>query len=202
VKLSTLIFGLWLALLTVAVLRSIGGSDSRPAYAAEPVRKPTLSLALDDAAPSRMLRSELSRDWLQPNAAVVLTRRQRSDLAVIGHSMNAIQRQILLEFRIVYVEADAVPLPQRLHLPAIRINRGRWESIDRRAFAFETRPLLTLDWYRTRYLALFDRDAALDSLAEYGCAEEGYSGAGQIETPAPWEMTREMTREMKPTQAE
>jgi hypothetical protein len=194
VKFSTLIFGLWLALLTVAALRSTAGVDGRLAFAAEPPRKPTLALALDDGAPSRMLRSELSRNWLRPNAAIVLTRRQRSDLAIIGHSMQALQAQLVAEFVIVYVEPEAVPSSTRLHLPAIRINRGRWESIDRRAFAFETRPLLTLDWYRARYVALFDRDATLDSLAEYGCAEEGYSGAGQIETPAPWEL--------KPTQAE
>lgn len=172
----TVLFGFWLVLLTVAVVRS-----------AEPLRKPTLSLALDDSGPSRMLRSELSRDWLRPNSALRRTQRQRSDLAVVGRSMNGLKSQIVAQFVIVYVEPDAVPLPERLHLPAVRINHGRWESIDRRAFAFETRPLLTLDWYRSRYAALFDRNASLDALAEYGCSDEGYSGAAQIETPAPWE---------------
>lgn len=177
-KASTFLFGLWLGLLTVAALRS-----------GEQPRKPVLSVALDDAAPSRMLRYELSRDWLRPNPAVVLTRRQRADLACIGHGMNALRAQLVAQFVIVYVEPDNVPLPQRRHLPAIRINRGRWESIDRRAFAFETRPLLTLDWYRTRYVALFDRDASLDALSEYGCSDEGYSGSAQVEKPAPWDLT-------------
>ena len=95
-----------------------------------------------------------------------------------------------------YVERESVPLSAmgadgkrvRLHLPALRINHGRWESLDRRAFAFETRPLLTIDWYRARYAALFDRNASLDTLADYGCSEEGYSGSSQVELPAPWEL--------------
>ncbi len=49
VKASTLLFGVWLALLTVAVLRCIAGSPGR-LCSAEPVRKPTLSLALDDSS--------------------------------------------------------------------------------------------------------------------------------------------------------
>ena len=45
------------------------------------------------SAPSHMLRGELSRNWLSPNRDVVLSRRQRNDLAVIGHSMNALRTQ-------------------------------------------------------------------------------------------------------------
>jgi hypothetical protein len=157
-------------------------------HAAEPPRKPTLWLALDESGPSQMLRGELSRNWLCPNRDVVLSRRQRNDLAVIGHSMNALRAQIFAQFTVKFVERDCVPFPACLHLPALRINRGRWELLDRRAFAFETRPLLTLDWYRARYAALFDRDASPDALADYGCSEEGYSSATQIELPAPWEL--------------
>jgi hypothetical protein len=180
-KVCTFLLAAWLAVLTVLVVRS-----------AEPPRKPTLSIALDDTPASRMLRAELSRDWLHANPAVVLTRRQQTDLAVIGHSMHAIQAQLIAQFVIVYIDSnsaeDTVSLPDRLRLPAVRINRGRWESLDRRAFAFETRPLLTLDWYRTRYVALYDRNASLDALAEYACSDEGYSGAAQVETPPPWEV--------------
>jgi hypothetical protein len=200
-KASTLLFGLWLGLLTVAVLRCMAGSPGR-LCSAEPVRKPTLSLALDDGPRSQMLRSELSRDWLKPNAAIVLTRHQRTDLLVTGNSMNAIRWQLVAQFVIVFVGPDSVPFPTRLHLPAIRVNRGRWESIDRRAFAFETRPLLTLDWYRTRYAAVFDRDASLDALAEYGCSDEGYSGAAQVETPAPWELAAGSTKHEGSTKSE
>ncbi len=165
-------------------------------HAAEPLRKPTLWLALDESAPSQMLRGELSRNWLCPNRDLVLSRRQRNDLAVIGHSMNALRAQIFAQFTVEYVEPESVPLSAmgadgtrvRRHLPALRINHGRWESLDRRAFAFETRPLLTIDWYRARYAVLFDRDASPDALADYGCSEEGYSGSTQVELPAPWEL--------------
>jgi hypothetical protein len=179
-KVCTFILAAWLALLTVLVVRS-----------AEPPRKPTLSIALDNTRASHMLRAELTRDWLHANPAVVLTRRQQTDLAVVGHSMRAIQGQLVAQFVIVYIDTERVfpsTLPDRLRLPAVRINRGRWESLDRRAFAFETRPLLTLDWYRTRYAALYDRNASLDALAEYACSDEGYSGAAQVETPAPWDV--------------
>ena len=161
------------------------------ASATGPRRKATLSIALDDSAASQMLRAELSRDWLRANSRLVLTRRQQADLAAIGRSMNAIQAQLLAEFTVVFVDRDCVPLPERLHLPAIRINRSRWESLDRRAFAFETRPLLTLDWYRTRYAALYDRETSLEGLTTDACRDEGYSGPAQIETPPPWATERD-----------
>jgi hypothetical protein len=175
----------------IMILALLLVSPATTASASEPRRKATLSIALDDSAASQMLRAEMSRDWLQANSRVVLTKRQKTDLAVIGRSMNAIQAQLLAEFMVLYVDRDCVPLPERLYLPAIRINRGRWESLDRRAFAFETRPLLTLDWYRTRYAALYDRDASLDALAADPCRDEGYSGPAQIETPAPWETVKD-----------
>jgi hypothetical protein len=175
------------AILTVLVALPLAAD----ACAADPQRKATLSIALDDSAESQMLRAELSRDWLRANPNVVLTKRQRADLAVIGRSMNSIQARLFEQFAIVYVELDSVPLPDRLHLPAVRINRGRWESLDRRAFAFETRPLLTLDWYRTRYAALYDREASLDTLADDACRDEGYSGPAQVETPPPWETVKD-----------
>jgi hypothetical protein len=161
------------------------------ASAGEPQRKAILSIALDDSPASQMLRAELSRNWLHANSRVVLTKRQQTDLAVIGRSMNAIQSQLDAQFAIVYVERESVPFPERLRLPAVRINHGRWESLDRRAFAFETRPLLTLDWYRARYAALYDREASLDTLAADACRDEGYSGPAQIETPPPWETVKD-----------
>jgi hypothetical protein len=181
---------------TAFIAFCLTGFASGDAHATDPPRKPTLWLALDESAPSQMLRGELSRNWLCPNRDVVLSRRQRNDLAVIGHSMNALRAQVFAQFSVEYVERDCVPLSARaadgrivrLHLPALRINHGRWESLDRRAFAFETRPLLTIDWYRARYAVLFDRDASPDALTDYGCSEEGYSGTTQVELPAPWEL--------------
>jgi hypothetical protein len=148
-------------------------------------RKPTLSIALDDGPHSQMLRHELERDWRRPNPQVRLNPRQYADLMIISRSMNAIRDQVRAQFVIVYVERDAVPMPERLRLPAVRINRQRWESLNQRAFAFETRPLLTLDWYRARYVALYDRETSLDALVD-GCRDEGYSGSAQVETPPPW----------------
>jgi hypothetical protein len=153
----------------------------------EEPREPILRIALDDSPQSQMLKAELTRDWHRPNPRVALSRRQNTDLAVIGHTMAGIQWDINRTFAVTYVGRDAVPFPTRLHLPAIKMPSAQWESIDRRAFAFKTRPLLTLDWYRTRYAALYDREASLDTLATDACRDEGYSGPDQVETPPPWE---------------
>jgi hypothetical protein len=152
--------------------------------------KPTLTIALDDSPQSRMVKSELTRDWTQPNRAVVktLTRWQKKDVATRGAQFNAIATKIDGYFRVVYVKADEVPLSVRFHLPAVRINRGTWETLDRRAFAFEGRPLVTLDWYRARHASIC-RDAPRAPGGDYWsyCSEEGWSGAETVETPAPWE---------------
>jgi hypothetical protein len=154
--------------------------------------KPTLTIALDDTARSQMLKSELTRDWRQPNRAVAqrLTRSQKRDVATRGAQLNALAAKIDGYFRIVYVAPDDVPLSVRFHLPAVRINRGPWETLDPRAFAFEGRPLVTLDWYRSRHAAIA-RDAPRPSGADYWayCSEEGWSGSEIVETPAPWERT-------------
>ncbi len=157
------------------------------AIAAEPC-KPTLTIALDGSPRSRMLRSELARDWAQPNPSLKLTRRQKKDVAARGAQLNAIAAKINAHFRIVYVTADEAPLSIRFHLPAIRINRGQWEPLDRRAFAYEGRPLVTLDWYRSRHAAIA-RDAPRSPTCDYWayCSEEGWSGGETVESPAPWE---------------
>jgi hypothetical protein len=155
--------------------------------AAEP-RKPTLSIALDDTPQSRMLQSELTRDWTRPNPALKLSRSQKKDLETRGAQFNAIAKKIEEHFRIVYATADDVPLSIRFHLPAVRINRGGWETLDRRSFAFEGRPLVTLDWYRSRHVSI-SRDAPRPPGSDYWSygSEEGWSGAETVETPAPWE---------------
>ena len=153
--------------------------------------KPTLTIALDESPHSRMLKSELTRDWTQPNPALKLTRSQKHDLQTRGTQLNALAAKIDGYFQIVYLTPgieDTVPLAIRFHLPAIRINRGRWETLDPRAFAFEGRPLVTLDWYRSRHAAIA-RDLPRPTAADYWsyCSEEGWSGSEIVETPAPWE---------------
>jgi hypothetical protein len=159
------------------------------AGAVEPNR-PTLTIALDDSPQSRMLASELTRAWTQPNPAVAktLTRSQKKDVETRGAQFHTLATKINAYFRIVYVTADDVPLSVRFHLPAVRINRGAWETLDRRAFAFEGRPLVTLDWYRARHASIW-RDAPRAPGGDYWsyCSEEGWSGAETVETPAPWE---------------
>jgi hypothetical protein len=154
--------------------------------------KPTLTIALDDSPRSRMLKCELTRDWTQPNPAVAkrLTRSQKKDLATRGLQLNALAAKIDGYFRIVYATSDGAPLSIRFHLPAVRINRGAWETLDPRAFVFEGRPLVTLDWYRSRHAAIV-RDAPRPTGTDYWgyCSEEGWSGSETVETPAPWEQT-------------
>ncbi|HEV8000875.1 MAG TPA: hypothetical protein VGP63_13410 [Planctomycetaceae bacterium] len=150
--------------------------------------KPTLMIALDEGPHSRMLKSELTRDWTRPNPALKLTRSQKHDLQTRGTQFNALAAKIDGYFHVVYVTPEQIPLSVRFHLPAIRISRGRWETLDPRAFAFEGRPLVTLDWYRSRHAAIA-RDLPRPTAADYWsyCSEEGWSGSEIVETPAPWE---------------
>jgi hypothetical protein len=150
--------------------------------------RPTLTIALDDSRQSRVLKSELTRDWTQPNPALRLSARQRADVKARGAQLNAIAAKIGGYFHIVYTTADDVPLAVRFHLPAVRINRGTWESLDRRAFLFEGRPLVTLDWYRARHASIA-RDAPRAPSSDYWsyCSEEGWSGSETVESPAPWD---------------
>jgi hypothetical protein len=152
--------------------------------------KPTLTIALDDGPRSQMLLRELTRDWTRPNPGVAktLSRSQRHDVAARGAELNAIAAKIAGHFRVVYATPDDVPLSIRFHLPAVRINRGAWETLDARAFAFEGRPLMTLDWYRARHAAIA-RDAPRLPQCDFWSyvSEEGWSGSETVEIPAPWE---------------
>lgn len=152
-------------------------------------RKPTLAIALDDGSQSQMLRSELTRNWTRPNPTIRLTRPQKKELETRGKELNALAAKIGAYFRIVYVTADETPLSVRFHLPAVRINRGVWETLDRRAFAFSGRPLMTLDWYRARRVAIaadHPRPAAIPYW-DY-CSSEGFSGDVDVEDAcAPWD---------------
>jgi|GEM_PF-4470539 hypothetical protein len=166
---------------------ALAGSAVR-ASAAD-ARKPTLAIALDDGPQSQMLRSELTRNWTRPNPTIRLTRSQKKELETRGKELNALAAKIGAYFRIVYVTADETPLSVRFHLPALRINRGVWETLDRRAFAFSGRPLMTLDWYRARRVAIaadHPRPAAIPYW-DY-CSSEGFSGDVDVEDAcAPWD---------------
>ncbi len=159
------------------------------ATAADP-RKPTLTVALDDGPHSQMLRAELTRDWTRPNPEIRLTRFQTKQLEARGKELNALSAKIGTYFRIVYVTGDKAPLSLRFHLPAVRINRGAWETLDRRAFAFSGRPLMTLDWYRARHAAIA-ADRPRPSATAYWdyCSSEGFSGDVDVEDAcAPWDI--------------
>jgi hypothetical protein len=117
--------------------------------------KPMLSIALDNGPHSRMLKSELTRDWTKPNVRPT-TLRASMDLSIQGRRYERQRRAICGYFTIRYVGEDSVPFPERARLPAIRINRGRWEKVDERAFRFEGRPLATIDWYRKAQIASED----------------------------------------------
>jgi hypothetical protein len=149
--------------------------------------KPTLTIAIDDGPQSQMLRGELTRDWTRPNPAVRLSRAQSRDVQARGAQLNALAAKIRSFFRIVYVTADETPLSVRFRLPAVRINRGAWESLDRRAFAFSGRPLMTLDWYRARRAAI-SGDLTRPASTPYWdyCSCEGFSGDVEVDACAPW----------------
>jgi hypothetical protein len=117
--------------------------------------KPLLSIALDDGPRSRMLRCELTRNWSQPSVRPT-TLRASLDVTIQGRRLEKLRRTVCGYFAIRFVDEDCVPLALRRRLPAVRINRGRWESIDVRAFRFEGRPLATIDWYRAALVASED----------------------------------------------
>jgi hypothetical protein len=75
--------------------------------------RPTLTIALDDSAQSRVLKSELTRNWTQPNPALRLSARQWADVKARGAQLNAIAAKIEGYFLIVYATADEVPLAVR-----------------------------------------------------------------------------------------
>jgi hypothetical protein len=156
---------------------------------ADDARKPTLAIAPDDGPQSQMLRSELTRDWTRPNPAIRLTRSQKKELETRGKELNASAAKIASHFRIVYVKADETPLSIRFHLPAVRTNRGAWETLDRRAFAFSGRPLMTLEWYRARRVAIAADNPRPVAIPYWDyCSAEGFSGDVDVEDAcAPWD---------------
>ncbi len=170
------------------IVYAIGLFVAPRCHCAEPPRKPTLYVALDDGPRSQMLHSELTRNWTVPNPSVRLTASQERDLLKRGSELNRIGARLGSYFRIEFVSADAVPLSVRFKLPAIRINRGAWEVLDKRAFAYEGRPLVTLEWYRRQHYAISkDPPKGPDMTYWQFCATEGYSGGDPSDFPPPWE---------------
>ena len=102
--------------------------------------------------------------------------------------MNSLSKKLGAYFRIVFVGQDDVPLSVRLNLPAVRINRGAWQVLDKRAFLWEGRPLVTLDWIRHQHCALSkDQPRPADMTYWQFAASEGYSGGDPGDFPPPWE---------------
>jgi hypothetical protein len=171
--------------LNALLLCALLGADRDPVQAERPRQPPyraVLWIALDDGRYSQMLQRELERDWSRPNPAVVLTSRERAAVARVAAEMSGLQQALHARFEILYVER-----PPFVCTPAVRIGRGRWESLDRRAFAFETMPLRTLDWYRARHVAVFD--VAHDASFECWETQEGFSGPENPESAPPWEVS-------------
>src|SRR5579862_2527049 len=126
--------------------------DRCPVVAQHPAPKPRklhLKLALGKDWRSEMLRRELERDWTRPNPALFLTASQKSELATAAQAMSDMQRLVRERFIIEFVDPLQIAT---IDLPAAQIGRGPWQTIDRRAFTIETRPLETLDWWRRLYL--------------------------------------------------
>jgi hypothetical protein len=170
-----------LSTLLVYALLGAGRDAVRAERPRQAPQRTLLWVALDDDRRSEMLRHELERDWHRPNPAVVLNPRERIAVARLADDMSRLQRALHARFEILYVEP-----PPFVQAPAVRIGRGRWESLDRRAFAFETLPLRTLEWYRARHVALFD--GAGDTNFECWETQEGFSGPENPELAPPWEV--------------
>jgi hypothetical protein len=170
-----------IVLLLASSVASAAVDDRCPVVAQRPSPKPRklhLRLALGKDWRSDMLRRELERDWTRANPALILTARQKSELASAAQAMGHMQRLVRERFTIEFVDGFQIPTSD---LPAAQIGRGPWQTIDRRAFTIETRPLETLDWWRRLYL--FDTASGAENTWS---TMEGYSGA-ESDPVAPWE---------------
>ncbi len=144
-------------------------------------RKPILWIALDDGWRSTMLKCEMERDWTRPNPAIKLTIRDKRRLAEVCLETCECQRQIRRRFVIRYCDP-----PMLVKCAAIRINNGAWETIDSRAFLYETRPIRTIDWYRRINEFARDTDGRDDSTGRPSdCQSDGYSGPSTCREPYP-----------------
>lgn len=102
---------------------------------------PTLFIRIGDNHESRLLKSELTRDWFK-------LRSYRA--SHIFHAAVLANDRANIRARIEFVHVDR---HSDLRSPAYKIGRyGRWQAFDRRTFAFTGRPTRTVRWIVDDYL--------------------------------------------------
>jgi hypothetical protein len=141
---------------------------------------PRLTIALDKSPQSAMLQRELTRDWSKANPGLKLTREQQFELHNAAAELAGIQSKIHERVKLEFVN-DYVGVPA----PAFRLNRGRWQTIDRKAFAYETMPLRSMWWYiemTTIAVDPKDREPCV-----YYYSRFGWSGEDSDVPVAPWD---------------
>lgn len=105
---------------------------------------PVLYLLIGTDHESRLLQSELTRDWF---ASPIKCPYERIDHWHAANELVLVRRKI--KARIEFVRVDRF---STVRTPAWRIGRyGRWERFDKRAFAFTGRPTRTCRWLMDHY---------------------------------------------------
>lgn len=129
-------FVLWMRVIVVLAVMLIVCT----AFSGDRPRVYTVLVALDDSWQSRMLKSELTRDWERCESSARLDLKTRDKLWGLNQQAWVLRRS----FRFVF-DAEA---PIGTKKPAIRIGAGTWETLDKRIFRYSTLPLQSICWYR------------------------------------------------------
>jgi hypothetical protein len=106
-----------------------------------PTKTPTLFIRIGDNHESRLLKSELTRDWF---------RLRSYKPSHVFHAVALANERREIRANIQFVEVDRW---SEHKTPAYKIGRyGRWGQFDRRAFEFTGRPVRTVRWVVDDYL--------------------------------------------------
>lgn len=115
--------------------------------------KPKLYILGDGEKQSKMLQAELERDWTtKPRPSVWvwsnLSEDEQQSFLENGKRLNKISKHIHDKFEIIYVKW---PYAHAKEYPAIKIGRGLYEPVDKRAFLTTSYPLLTMQYICDAY---------------------------------------------------
>lgn len=132
----------------------VAPQPNEPNSAKPKQRSRELYVALDDDFDSKLLKSELTRDWVKPG----VSGNEAKTLA----EMKKLSVFLKANLKIIFVERPNTP--DGVKLPAIRFGRSRWVTLDKRMFRMSTWPLKSMEWH---YWSYFEEDYKAQTLKEH-----------------------------------
>jgi len=103
-------------------------------------QKEIMYITVEDDRESKMIQSELTRDWRKPNPNIQFDEQTLEQIQKRGEELNKLRDSLNLEFRFL----DPVHTPLHIKPLSYRFHRTEWEEIDHRAFLTTTFPLKTV----------------------------------------------------------